>query len=179
MTDVGGARSGICSCRGRRRPRARAAPDGARQAAPGAGKESYFDGGPSCRTVGMPTMVIRRDDLEAQQFSTQETAVIPPAQRGRTRMKAAGRRLAVSTAIFGLATALSRVLGLVREVVAAYYFGAPGRSTRSRSRSRSRTSCARSSPTRRSRPPSSPFSASCSRRGSANARGASRRRSSG
>jgi putative peptidoglycan lipid II flippase len=38
-----------------------------------------------------------------------------------------GRRLARSTAIFSLATALSRVLGLVREMVAAYYFGAAGR----------------------------------------------------
>src|SRR5438874_424019 len=38
-----------------------------------------------------------------------------------------GRRLGVSTAIFGLATGLSRVLGLVREIVASYYFGAAGR----------------------------------------------------
>jgi putative peptidoglycan lipid II flippase len=38
-----------------------------------------------------------------------------------------GRRLARSTAIFSLATALSRILGLVREVVAAYYFGAAGK----------------------------------------------------
>src|SRR5437763_3395947 len=38
-----------------------------------------------------------------------------------------GRRLAWSTAIFSLATGISRVLGLVREVVAAYYFGAYGR----------------------------------------------------
>jgi putative peptidoglycan lipid II flippase len=37
------------------------------------------------------------------------------------------RRLAVSTAIFALATGVSRVAGLVREVVAAYYFGATGR----------------------------------------------------
>jgi putative peptidoglycan lipid II flippase len=37
------------------------------------------------------------------------------------------RRLARSTAIFALATGLSRVLGLVREIVAAYYFGASGR----------------------------------------------------
>lgn len=36
------------------------------------------------------------------------------------------RRLAVSTAIFGLATGLSRVLGLVREMVAGYYFGVAG-----------------------------------------------------
>jgi putative peptidoglycan lipid II flippase len=38
-----------------------------------------------------------------------------------------GRRLAWSTAIFSLATGISRVLGLVREVVAAYYFGAQGK----------------------------------------------------
>jgi putative peptidoglycan lipid II flippase len=37
------------------------------------------------------------------------------------------RRLAVSTAIFGVATGVSRVLGLVREMVASYYFGAAGR----------------------------------------------------
>src|SRR6478735_11710102 len=37
------------------------------------------------------------------------------------------RRLAVSTLIFGLATGLSRILGLVREVVASYYFGAAGK----------------------------------------------------
>src|SRR5919198_4930948 len=38
-----------------------------------------------------------------------------------------GRRLAWSTAIFSLATGVSRILGLVREVVAAYYFGAQGK----------------------------------------------------
>jgi len=37
------------------------------------------------------------------------------------------RRLAVSTAIFALATGLSRILGLIREIVASYYFGASGR----------------------------------------------------
>lgn len=37
------------------------------------------------------------------------------------------RRLAWSTAIFSLATGLSRVLGLVREIFAAYYFGTAGR----------------------------------------------------
>jgi putative peptidoglycan lipid II flippase len=37
-----------------------------------------------------------------------------------------GRRLARSTAIFSLATGLSRILGLVREMVASYYFGARG-----------------------------------------------------
>ena len=41
-----------------------------------------------------------------------------------TRAKA--RRLAWSTALFSAATGLSRVLGLVREIVAANYFGARG-----------------------------------------------------
>src|SRR5205085_6677959 len=36
-------------------------------------------------------------------------------------------RLAISGAIFSAATGLSRVLGLVREVVSSYYFGATGR----------------------------------------------------
>ena len=40
---------------------------------------------------------------------------------------ARGRRLAVSTAIFSLATGLSRILGLVREIVTSYFFGASGR----------------------------------------------------
>jgi putative peptidoglycan lipid II flippase len=39
---------------------------------------------------------------------------------------ARGRRLAWSTAIFALATGLSRVLGLIRESVARYYFGTVG-----------------------------------------------------
>jgi putative peptidoglycan lipid II flippase len=37
-----------------------------------------------------------------------------------------GRRLAWSAAIFSVATGISRVLGLVREMVAGYYFGARG-----------------------------------------------------
>ena len=37
-----------------------------------------------------------------------------------------GRRLAWSAAIFSLATGLSRILGLVRETVSSYYFGARG-----------------------------------------------------
>jgi putative peptidoglycan lipid II flippase len=41
--------------------------------------------------------------------------------------EAHGRRLAWSTAIFSLATGVSRILGLVREIVAAYYFGAAGK----------------------------------------------------
>jgi putative peptidoglycan lipid II flippase len=38
-----------------------------------------------------------------------------------------GRRLARSTAVFSLATAISRALGLLREVVSAYYFGVAGK----------------------------------------------------
>jgi putative peptidoglycan lipid II flippase len=37
------------------------------------------------------------------------------------------RRLARSTAVFSLATAVSRVLGLVREMVSAYFFGVSGK----------------------------------------------------
>ena len=37
------------------------------------------------------------------------------------------RRLAVSGAIFAVATGVSRVLGLVREVVSSYYFGTTGK----------------------------------------------------
>ena len=38
----------------------------------------------------------------------------------------ASRRIARSTAVFSVATAVSRVLGLVREMVSAYYFGVTG-----------------------------------------------------
>src|SRR5207248_8791833 len=43
------------------------------------------------------------------------------------RVAARGRRLAWSTATFSLATGASRIFGLVREVVAAYYFGPTGK----------------------------------------------------
>jgi putative peptidoglycan lipid II flippase len=42
------------------------------------------------------------------------------------RARAAPRRLAVATAIFAVATGFSRVAGLVREVVAASYYGTTG-----------------------------------------------------
>ena len=50
-----------------------------------------------------------------------------PDQPGAGEARAPRRRLALSTLIFALATGLSRILGLVREIVAAYYFGAAGR----------------------------------------------------
>lgn len=51
--------------------------------------------------------------------------VDPPYTRA-VEESAPGRRLALSTAIFSLATGLSRVLGLVREIVAKRYFGVQG-----------------------------------------------------
>ena len=48
----------------------------------------------------------------------------PPSGEGASAHR---RRLVRSTVIFGAATGLSRVLGLVREIVAAYYFGSRGK----------------------------------------------------
>jgi putative peptidoglycan lipid II flippase len=67
------------------------------------------------------------DGAEVDQYTTAETMVIPPELVGRAGEDPPRRRLAVSTAIFAAATGLSRVLGLVREVVASYYFGAAGK----------------------------------------------------
>jgi putative peptidoglycan lipid II flippase len=90
------------------------------------GGQTYFE--PSTLSgVGAddPTVNLRPGELglgeaELDQFTTAETTVQPPVQHE-------ARRLAVSTAIFGAATALSRVLGLAREVIASYYFGAAGK----------------------------------------------------
>src|SRR2546423_1978702 len=64
--------------------------------------------------VKMPALRGRRDGSRGPSYS------------GRVD-EHSGRRLARSTAIFSLATGLSRILGLVREVVASYYFGAAGK----------------------------------------------------
>src|SRR5207237_2435441 len=69
----------------------------------------------------------RLDVAEADQYTTAETMVIPPEVAAAAGEQPPRRRLAVSTAIFAAATGLSRVLGLVREVVASYYFGAAGK----------------------------------------------------
>src|SRR4051794_27195045 len=53
-------------------------------------------------------------------MSAQDEAAAAPADAGH------GSRLARSTAIFSLATGLSRILGLVREIVARNYFGTVG-----------------------------------------------------
>jgi putative peptidoglycan lipid II flippase len=47
--------------------------------------------------------------------------------QGGARKGAHRRHLIRSTAIFGAATGVSRVLGLIREIVAAYYFGSAGK----------------------------------------------------
>jgi putative peptidoglycan lipid II flippase len=59
------------------------------------------------------------DETQTGAGETEDPAATPVAERPV-------RRLALSTAIFSLATGLSRVLGLVREVVAKNYFGTRG-----------------------------------------------------
>ena len=66
------------------------------------------------------------DDCEGAGLTT-PTEPVPILARVDEQRAARGRRLARSTAIFALATGISRVLGLVREIVAAYYFGAAGK----------------------------------------------------
>ena len=96
-----------------------------------------------------------------------------------TSGEAPRRRLGMSALIFGLATGLSRVLGLVREMVAGYYFGAAGRinaftvAFQIPNLVRALVADAALSSA------FVPVSASCSRRASGNARGGSPRRSSG
>ena len=83
------------------------------------GGPSYFE--PST-LIGVgpddPTVNLRPDDLG---FGT-----VPFEQPEQVDGAPPRRRLAVSTAIFAAATGVSRVLGLVREVISAYYFGARG-----------------------------------------------------
>jgi putative peptidoglycan lipid II flippase len=64
-----------------------------------------------------PTMIISARQLREQSLADAAApSVETPARAG----------LARSTAIFGIATGLSRVLGLVREMVSSYFFGAAG-----------------------------------------------------
>jgi len=100
-------------------------------------KSTTFEGWPLLTDAAdQPTTIVRPDRLrEAESAERAEAAEVarveqPPFERAAGEASAAAvehRRLAVSTAIFSLATALSRVLGLVREIVAAYYFGASGK----------------------------------------------------
>jgi putative peptidoglycan lipid II flippase len=84
------------------------------------GGQTYFE--PSTLTgVGPddPTVILRPDEFGFGTVPFEE-----PVEEGGLPPQ---RRLAVSTAIFGAATGLSRVLGLAREVVASYYFGTTGK----------------------------------------------------
>src|SRR5205809_5606274 len=54
------------------------------------------------------------------EMAEQAETAAPESSAGR------GRRLAWSSAVFPLATGLSRILGLIRESVARYYFGTVG-----------------------------------------------------
>jgi putative peptidoglycan lipid II flippase len=65
---------------------------------------------------------LRRDSSGRGPIPTDGVPILANVEK-----RATGRRLAWSTAIFSLATGLSRILGLVREIVAAYYFGAAGK----------------------------------------------------
>src|SRR6186997_1571291 len=69
-----------------------------------------------------PVPKLRRHSGRRGAISTGGVPILAPVEE-----RAPGRRLAWSTAIFSLATGLSRILGLVREIVAAYYFGATGK----------------------------------------------------
>src|SRR6266568_4659588 len=65
-------------------------------------------------------------------FRGDPSVVTSSASRGGTPgggegARAHRKRLVRSTVIFGAATGLSRILGLVREIVAAYYFGSKGK----------------------------------------------------
>src|SRR5579871_406610 len=65
-------------------------------------------------------------------FSGDPSVVTSSASRGGGAPGRAGasdhrRRLVRSTVVFGAATGVSRILGLVREIVAAYYFGSKGK----------------------------------------------------
>ena len=80
-----------------------------------------FEGWPLLTALPeQPTMIIRPARLREE--AEREAAEAQPPAAG-----APPRHLAVSTAIFAAATGLSRVLGLVREVVTSYYFGAAGK----------------------------------------------------
>jgi putative peptidoglycan lipid II flippase len=65
-------------------------------------------------------------DGDPQAEAESRAAAEAAAQEARAAPAAPGGRLAHSTAIFAAATGLSRILGLVREIVARRYFGVDG-----------------------------------------------------
>jgi putative peptidoglycan lipid II flippase len=79
------------------------------------GRAAYFD-----RSESLDRWPLLSD------MSEQPTMALPLLGPPRQSAAAPPRR-AMSAAIFAVATGMSRVLGLVREVIAAYYFGATGK----------------------------------------------------
>jgi putative peptidoglycan lipid II flippase len=87
------------------------------------GKTGYFEDDPAAGgwpvaqdPVDPPTAVIRRRDLELPVEEPPIDGELPEAQRG----------LARSGVIFAVATGLSRIVGLIREIVQAAVFGIAG-----------------------------------------------------
>jgi putative peptidoglycan lipid II flippase len=78
------------------------------------GRSAYFD-----RSESLDRWPLLSDMSEQPTMALP----IPPPRNDAT----APRRRAVSAAIFAVATGMSRILGLVREVIASYYFGATGK----------------------------------------------------
>jgi putative peptidoglycan lipid II flippase len=83
--------------------------------------ESLF---PPPGPAAAPRIVPRGDDVSASGPGDPADPGTAPDDPPFTRTQA--RRLALSTAIFAFATGISRVLGLVREIVAKNYFGVKG-----------------------------------------------------
>src|SRR6476660_4593869 len=84
------------------------------------GKTTYFESDPAAETspvaqgrADAPTAVIGHRDLELPLEEPPVEGELPEAQRG----------LARSGVIFAVATGLSRIVGLVREIVQAAVFG--------------------------------------------------------
>jgi putative peptidoglycan lipid II flippase len=77
------------------------------------GKTAYFE---DEAAVDAPTSIIQRRDLELPVEEPPIEGELPEAQRG----------LARSGVIFAVATGLSRIVGLIREIVQAYVFGIKG-----------------------------------------------------
>ena len=122
--------------RERRRPRAGAAPARARPPPPSSGAAGLLRGRP---LLASPGRTIRRSS-SAPTSSSRATRKRPTSSRRPRRRSSrrrdgdrARRRPAAPPARASrprssrVATGLSRVLGLVREVVASYYFGAAGK----------------------------------------------------
>jgi putative peptidoglycan lipid II flippase len=89
------------------------------------GRPGYFAESPVLAEVGPddPTVVMHVDELRRESDAAGGQA---PARAAPPAAEAPRGGLAVSTAVFGLATGLSRVLGLVREQIESYYFGIRG-----------------------------------------------------